>query len=585
MKIIQFRNIWLILLTLISSVGLADSGLIDPSTGKYLTYTNQVLKSNSKKLNLFDEFDIIIPVIVNEPNITADMKKYLFDLATDEIFFAKLNRSFKKSLNIFIKQKVKGNEYGDYQVEEAKSQVLTVEEMAAWPIFYQNGQIGFKLECDLNNPKDYQNNRSNFKYCETIIYDTKTNKILPLSGYCSPKNKIAFQKYLDRIYNESTASITSKQLQEENEEEDEGEDSSSSVKDQKNKPQRRVLDINEVLFDLNKMCFTITEYSPNSEPTNGEGFSINYEPDSIAKYLAFTRYHYLSPANVNLNAQKTNELFMPVNIYPFANDEYVLKSLKKNLQKQNFKLYYRQNNIKDTLFKFTSEYRYSNGHLSEIVTENGSKPNTQYIKKYTFNEDRLTQIGFFEGNKELERESYVYKDGFLVSYKKEDFRNRKAWEFADPSNQKITFFYDNGAIHKCLINDNYKRCDTYRFDINSDLISIAEKGTAPTTQNIYRDGKLMAVKSVYSTYEIYISYNNDGKLDTKIADYDRYFTKYYYNTNGDVMLITRYDSNILSQKEQYIYDTQNRLIKVIRQNFSYGQLQTELEYKLQYDFN
>src|ERR1700752_749742 len=133
------KYIYIILFIVVCCQAVADSGLIDEVTGKKFTYTNNVLKANDNRLNPFDEFDVIIPIINNEPRINEQLKKYLFDLIKDEAFYEKLNRAFKQSIDIFIRKiDSDNNRHGDYYFSQVKSQLLTVEEIGAWPIFYHN---------------------------------------------------------------------------------------------------------------------------------------------------------------------------------------------------------------------------------------------------------------------------------------------------------------------------------------------------------------------------------------------------------------------------------------------------------------
>lgn len=575
------KHIYIILFIVAYVSVIADSGLVDEVTGKKFTYTNNVLKANNNRLNPFDEFDVIVPIINNEPKINEQLKKYLFDLVKDEEFYEKLNRAFKQSIEIFIRKIGSENSrHGDYYFSQVKSQLLTVEEIGAWPIFYHNDVIGFKLECELENNKDFQNNYDRILYQETILYDTKTSKISSLMDYCPKKLSTAFTNYLSGIYNESVPLVNLMNKQEDtdsdNKDDEEEDDNSEKQPKDKEKGKSVSLNINQLLFDLNNLCFSISDLSPNTMPTNGEGFSFRYNVDSLAKYLPFTFNRNTKEVSSFLNYQITNAHFLPSNLYNFFRDEFSVKYFPDKLTRQNFKLFYRQNLIRDTAWKLISHYKYKNNLLTEIIY--GDQSNSGKIvssKKFKYKNDLLVEIETIEKEKIKSIETYTYRNNFIVGY----YRKGKSDDFEFP--ETITYLYDGNLIHRCFWSEDRNDCDTYRFDSLCNLISTGNKGAVPGYERIFYKDKVMGVKTVVG--DEFYTYSQAGKIESILKDRDRYFTKYYYNKNNDVIEIVKYDSNKISGKEQYFYDEQNRLLRIISQNYSYGQLQTELEYRLEYE--
>lgn len=560
----------------------AQSNLLDDVTGKTIEWKMPINSIKNNKINSFREIELSIPIIKNESTLSENLKNQTKSIIQNEIFYEKLNLWFKHCLDIYAKDKE--SVWGEYLHKQITNQILTVDAIKLEPIFYYNGIIGLQLECVVPNAVSLSDNVREFKYCETVLYNTKTAKLSSITDYCANGQKTTLHKYLNNLYMDL---VKSKSIYVNERDEQERLD----YEKLKDEAQKITINISELYFDLNTSSIFFNSFSRPTLPFKGERFSLSFSADSIAKYIPFTKTK--SPQQVfnKLNYAKINRSTEPLgslskNLFDFGQNqssvtEIILNQFLKRKQTQRLQILYKNNlsgnTVNDTFYNLVASCSFIEGNLAEVIY---GKDQGGAGKKYEYNSTKqlVALTEYDNSGKIYSQHLFKYANNLLSAYN----RIENDGDQKDDENVSVTYSYNDYTMTECKMYGALKvSCQTYLFDSLFNLISLTEKGKKSPYQNVYVGSKKMATKSNHETNSSLYTYDND-LLDSYMYDAERYFVKYYYNDDKSLRVKQYYEFNNCTAKEEYLYDAENRLIQVVISKIQNGITYQTLFYLFEY---
>jgi YD repeat-containing protein len=229
--------------------------------------------------------------------------------------------------------------------------------------------------------------------------------------------------------------------------------------------------------------------------------------------------------------------------------------------------------IVDMYTGISQQYRksttYESGKIKERITQFYSSDTHQRIKENYSYDDKgnLKSMDYYVDSRLFYNFKYEYdKNGNVIKEIETDtstnrtFITKKTYDYdakGNMCNERI--FYNNSST--------VSKYTTYIYDINGNVIKIIQSndgtGSCVQEENEYdKNGRIVKKTTPNST--IYYYYDSYGRLKSE-RDHNHYYdsiieTKYKYNADGKLILITRNENGIIDT-EKMKYDKYGNLIQ------------------------
>lgn len=582
------KHIIAALLLFVNQVILADTELRDPVTQKTISYHTISLDERLNSLNPFEDIDLSVPVIQNNKAVNESIKAFMKNILLDENYKKRFKDHAQQAIANFVNNSENSRTFSEYDRSTIIAQSVVLESLDSRLLYFYNNLICIQLESDYTINKQYNQFSQGAVMYQTIYVDVNTGKIMSLIDLCPKKLQPEFINILTRERNRIVPLINAqtearekeeadedREYEEENgsdEEYDDGYDQPKkpSPKDIEEKLKKTKINLSDLIFDVNALNFFIKENASNTLYTKGNPYVLFIKEDSLNYYLPWTVNKNKGQFNVKADAKKINKkLLMYEQDYNFLNDQLkpAFESIKN---KKTVTVYYRQKSLTDTTFKILQRINYtSDNKIAEISSDyNAENKDPNRIKKYFYEKGSLAKIEIQKDKEKTDYARYTYdKNGFLIKYA----------STSDNDRREHYYRYSDLSVSDCSIDEGGNDCYTILFDTTGNIISHSRKEETPRYINVYSNGLLMA------TGDMLYSYNSDRQLESVERDRGRYYTKYYYDTKKRLAMHVGYDGKQMSLKEVYGYDEENRLISIDKYTYSYGTIQTQMQYKIVYE--
>ncbi len=570
----------LLVLVLLGEIVHANNVLIDPITGKSIEHYNTSLKIKSDYLNPFADIEFYPTVVKNNKILSEKINAYISTMVKDDNYRNQFKAHCTRSIAYYMKIWGDNSYLSNYDKTLLSAQNVVLDEIETQPLFYYNSLLCLTITSSYDINSQFGQFKESHEFVQTIFIDTDTYTFSTLKEMCPVYLQGKFIASLS--YNRNKAihlnnlNVINRNIEDNYDYyEDELENKESLKIDSiPTKLFNEAIDLNEIIFDWNALNFSVPRNSSNTQYTFGMPYSFAIPEDSLLFYLPFIKTIKKQNTALQFKPEEINKELLKYAFHQpfFIEDEYLREYYNETPNKKKVSVFYRQKFVSDSSFKVFTNYVYNaSNKVSSVETgfDNGSAARSVVALHSYDDNGNLISISSVKNNTSKIASIFRYnKDNFLISY--------KAMGDEDNDAQEHTYTYDAIGIHECRNSEGKNECYTYHFDALGNLVSRSAKGQKVDWSCVYSGKLKMAVGDAL------YSYNKDNQIDSYERDRGRYYTKYMYNSNNQIQEILMYDSKKLYRKCQVKYDQFGRIIYYTQLSYSYGQFQTQQEFKVEY---
>ncbi|MFL5754518.1 MAG: hypothetical protein ACJ76F_13985 [Bacteroidia bacterium] len=577
-----FNHTLILILLLAYQRSFSDNGLTDPVTNQTISYHIITLSEKANSLNPFEDVDLGIPVIQNNTAANANMKNFIRNFLTDPDYKKRLKEHMQQAIANYVKYSKFGKEISEYDRKMLIEQSAVLESIDSKVLSFYNNLVCIRLQSNYKINQKYSGISEYVSMFQTFYVNVTNGKLCSLIDLCPLNLRTKFTDLLTREKNRVIPLVNTTD-DDDDEEEEEEENTGDESEDPVNKNQadqlppktfpylKEKINLIDLVFDVNAMNFMVMKNSSNTTYTKGLSFLLYINEDSLHRYLPWTEnkrrikfYERLKPETVN------KELMIYTREINFLYDEYLFSWFANTKNKRTVKVYYRQNFVSDTSFKANRFLTYSSDSLiSKIESDFSEEGKPRSLTTYYYEKEKLKKIELLQNDKLVAYHTYSYnKNGFITRYV--DYENEK-------KPREHIYSYADLRVNECSPTTNGNECYSYLFDSTGNFIARTHIGEKSPYVNVYRKTLLMA------NGDALYSYTPDGRIESVERDRGRYFAKYHYDEEKRIRLIIHYDGMETKAKESVNYDSRGRIIFITKSDYSYGKLQTQVQYKIAYD--
>jgi hypothetical protein len=548
----------------------SETILVDPISGKSIEHYTTVVKFKSNELNAFEDVELQPIVIKNNKELSDVILHHLQEMITSLAYKTRLEAHQKRS----IKNLLARESYPENDVAWLKEQGQILEIVGSEVMFYYNGYIGIRIISSYTI-NERQNLGKEMTQC--VYLNVNTGKMVSLLELCPSYLREQFVVTLTQLNNAFILRNKLNYLQKERNEGyrfDEEEEPMPQLIDSISKRYFiQAIDMGEIVFDANAYSFSSGENGANTIYSYGAATFFELSPDSVAYFLPFVIVQPKGLFSANISPQKINKVLLSLayNGIAMINEPNLREYFEATQKSGTVDLLYCQKFVQDTTFKLVSRGVYNaSNKITSFSNDYDNAKEAKKTQRFSYNENNdLVKVAHTYKGEASEQETFSYnQEGFLVRYK------TSGNEDEDP--REYTYSYNALSGSECRLDDGKKECYTLVFDALGNMLTHTAKGTKPTWKNVYSGNLLMAQGDAL------FSYNAKGQIENKERDRGRYYTTYEYNQKGQLVRISTYDSNELTNQFNARYDAQDRINFYDIYNYSYGKMSTVQEFKLVY---